>query len=772
MKQLKIMFCTMLITGILFSPVHAVMAKDSGYSTQLSTVQELGSLTNGNKKVFKDVQPNKESISLLKDNKEITYDTGLVTPTRGIVTYSDLKKAGYETFTAYIGVSKESRSSNATVKFQVYGDKKLLFESKEMTGSSEQETISVNIKDIDVLQLVTITTNGSQKVVTAWADPKLNKSEATPSLEVSDLEFPNPRQVTKDNILEYAKATSFDGKTDLTTDITYTTNYIEGTAGNYNITYSVTDPTTKATRTRTVALIVRSTEVYKVNLSKEELTTPFASYLYHGRNSSSYQYQKAWDVAVKELLSYDNSDNHWESSSRWGEMIVPITFHFYDMGIFLTPEDVNYFTTQLMDDEPRMFLLKDWGATCTYKDGIVDTVTVYVGNGMKDSDSYQKMLQKIESNVTMLYDAVKEDMSEAQMLKAVASKYAGWLKYGDNGQLLSNSLGNGVAVCGGNARGYIYLGQRMGIKSYWVRTSSHAWAHSRLDGKWYRTDLLANMYLKAETNGIPYHKEAWTQRHRNWVALSPVDYPQRWMNYPTLTLDIKDDFIILPGDEFSVQSLVTSVSSIYDDDIASKVTLETDLTNKYGKFDAVVSVTDSRGNKVSKTSSITIVNGTSVFLPVKQAIKNTGFSDHESVSLYKNGKETFYEKGYRSNETRELVFDISDKNYTYFESYVGIEKHVRDNTAYGFYGKVQFEVYIDNELAYRSDVIGWKDNQEYILVKIPEGAKQIRLVNVPKGSGNNHGGWGNPRFIEEQLDEITPTSTDVDNDTITPLLLY
>ena len=118
------------------------------------------------------------------------------------------------------------------------------------------------------------------------------------------------------------------------------------------------------------------------------------------------------------------------------------------------------------------------------------------------------------------------------------------------------------------------------------------------------------------------------------------------------------------------------------------------------------------------------------------------------------------------------MFDISDKNYTYFESYVGIEKHVRDNTAYGFYGKVQFEVYIDDELAYRSGVIGWKDNQEYILVKIPEGAKQIRLVNVPKGSGNNHGGWGNPRFIEEQLDEITPTSTDVDNDTITPLLLY
>lgn len=775
MKDLKIIFLSVILA---FSMIFTTSAKaenstksstenQDAFDIYLSDINELGSLTSGNKKVFKNAEPNGTQISLLDNDLEVTYEYGLVTPTRGVVTYSDLRKYGYESFQAYIGIALSGRSNtSSTVKFQVYGDDKLLYESDEISGNSNQQFINIDIKNIDVLKLVATTSKGSNGIAATWADAKLYKDAATPSLEVSDLEFSSPKQVTNDNILEYAKAFSADGTRDLTANITYTTNYVEGTAGEYEVTYSVTDPQNNETTIRTVDMKIRSTEDYKVNMTMAEMTTPFATYLYHGRNSSSYQAQRAWDVAVKTVLSYDNSDNQWQTISRWGETVVPVTFHFQDMGIYISDEDVSYFTSHLMDDEPRTFNMKDWGATSTKKDGVIDTVTIYIGNGMIEGSKYRDTLQTIENNVAMLYEAVQSDMSEVQMLKAVASKYSNWLKYGNGGQLLSDALANGIAVCGGNARGYIYLAERMGVKSYWVRTGSHAWAHSRVEGKWYRTDLLAGMYLCAEDGGKPYHNEARLYRHRNWVPLSTESYPQKWMNYPTLILDVKEEHLIVPGDKFDVTSLVNSVESIYDNDIVNKVQLETNIGNRPGIYNAVISVVDSRGNKVSKTCKITVVDGEGIFIPTSEAIKNTGFVDNQSISLFKAGVEVPYDFGYRSNESKEITFDISGKGYKYFETYVGIEKHVRDNTSYGHYGKVQFEVYVDDKLAYQSKVIGWKDNQEHILIPINEDTKTVRLVSIPKGGGNNHGAFGEPRFITnhyvEDAREVVKALIDVE----------
>ena len=67
-----------------------------------------------------------------------------------------------------------------------------------------------------------------------------------------------------------------------------------------------------------------------------------------------------------------------------------------------------------------------------------------------------------------MLSAVKEDMSEVQRLKAVSDKYKAWPRYGNNGQLLTDSLGGGLAVCGGNARGYVFLSRLLGIKSVWA----------------------------------------------------------------------------------------------------------------------------------------------------------------------------------------------------------------------------------------------------------------------------------------------------------------
>ncbi|WP_250277794.1 NPCBM/NEW2 domain-containing protein [[Clostridium] colinum] len=115
--------------------------------------------------------------------------------------------------------------------------------------------------------------------------------------------------------------------------------------------------------------------------------------------------------------------------------------------------------------------------------------------------------------------------------------------------------------------------------------------------------------------------------------------------------------------------------------------------------------------------------------------------------MYLNGKEVPYQNGLFGSESTYIEYNVENKDVKYFEANVGINKNVRDNQSYGHYGKVQFEVYADSTLIYQSSILGWKDNYESICVEIPEGTKSIKLVNVPKGDGNNHGAWGNIKLI-------------------------
>ena len=184
--------------------------------------------------------------------------------------------------------------------------------------------------------------------------------------------------MTEDNILEYAKASSADGETDLTSAITYTTNYKEGTAGNYTVTYSVTDPENKTTTTRTVALVVRSTDIYKLNLSLDELRKPFASYLYHGKNSSSYQAQRAWDVALKEI-KYWESYNTTFSDSLSGIAEIKWDIDEKDLENFKNP---NLATLEVVDPQQFSQLLTFY-KNSTYTLYVRDNAgneTVYVLN--------------------------------------------------------------------------------------------------------------------------------------------------------------------------------------------------------------------------------------------------------------------------------------------------------------------------------------------------------------------------------------------------------
>lgn len=143
------------------------------------------------------------------------------------------------------------------------------------------------------------------------------------------------------------------------------------------------------------------TESFKVNEA-------FDSALYYARSILSEDGQKAWDVALDTLLKYDNSDNKYPLKD--GNRVV--TINYKELGISIDKQQAEYVQKYLVRQEPRMFHLKDWGATVSLdKNGIVETQTFYIGNGMAEGDSYQQTLLKIDQEANKILANIKDDMT-------------------------------------------------------------------------------------------------------------------------------------------------------------------------------------------------------------------------------------------------------------------------------------------------------------------------------------------------------------------------
>lgn len=410
--------------------------------------------------------------------------------------------------------------------FKVIGDGQELWRSSEMTELSDAEFASVDISSVKVLQLVVEATDKASHPNnhTIWGDAAFYKAEATPWLSASDKEFTNPDQVTAANILEGVFARTLSGEVgqtdqpvggpngtlrngkegnDLSDEVTYETDYVEGSTGEFTITYHVKDAQ-GIERSRSVKMTVQGTERYRLDADLEYLTTPFASYLYAGRDYFDEQGKAAFDLCVEKLLDFGNDVESYQLVTRGSEQVYAVTVNLQDAGIYMSVGDAGYLCSTIMDDEPRAFHVKDWGTEVSKKDEMANTVTFYVPSkyGQRGEDGqtfYNTRLLQIEGNASRFLANVKDGMTDAQRLRAALYPYADWLRYGNiYGQTLEDSLAVGTAVCGGNARGSVYLSQRLGIKAYWVRTTSHAWSNVKLnhddsgnsDGAYYRVDCL------------------------------------------------------------------------------------------------------------------------------------------------------------------------------------------------------------------------------------------------------------------------------------------
>lgn len=367
----------------------------------------------------------------------------------------------------------------------------------------------------------------------------------------------------------------------------------------------------------------------------------------------------------------------------------------------------------------------------------------------------------------------------------MSNAYKGWLRYDGMGQLLTDSLGNGVAVCDGNARGYIYLSQRLGTKSVWGRSNSHAWSFTKLAdvAAWYKTDLLSGEFLAPGKNGEGNLSVGgnFKARHYRWFEFGKEQYDRWLLHYPSVWVEVSaPEAVLATNTAYQLSDYVSSFGSIFHRDLTKdSIRITVDKVNEKGEvLQANVNNFPVSGNSKDLAAGYYRVTYTiadqgktnSAHLTLRvtgQAAEPKGFQNKSSSSggsmgvenrlgLWNGSGEKWYQNGIYINNGGSITYNVEGQNYKYLTFDFGIKKSVRDNVDWGVNGKVAVRVEVTTprgvELLYQGSDLGWKTKYESVFVKLPADARSVTIQSLDKGHGNGHAGIGGLTFFRDAGD--------------------
>ncbi|MEO2508817.1 NPCBM/NEW2 domain-containing protein [Clostridium paraputrificum] len=191
-----------------------------------------------------------------------------------------------------------------------------------------------------------------------------------------------------------------------------------------------------------------------------------------------------------------------------------------------------------------------------------------------------------------------------------------------------------------------------------------------------------------------------------------------------------------------------------DGEITEKVEVSGKVNfNKTGKYTITYKVIDSDGNKVAKTRAISVVDMNDYNYLTDydwKSTQNTYAVPKKDISASakalrltdEDGNEVSFERGIGAHATSTIIYDLTDKDYAYFSSYVGVDREMFNSV-----GSVSFQVYVDGEKKFDSELMSSRDAMKYLEVDI-NGAKELKLVVTDGGNGNgsDHATWGDAKL--------------------------
>ena len=119
------------------------------------------------------------------------------------------------------------------------------------------------------------------------------------------------------------------------------------------------------------------------------------------------------------------------------------------------------------------------------------------------------------------------------------------------------------------------------------------------------------------------------------------------------------------------------------------------------------------------------------------------------LKLIVGNKVTTFSKGIGTHADSTIIYDVTGKDYKYFQSYIGNDQEMSASNSDG----IRFMVYADNNLKYDSGVMKTNDPAKFINVDI-EGAKEVKIVADKVGhNGSDHADWAEALFVKEAKEE-------------------
>ncbi|MPQ44031.1 glycoside hydrolase family 2 TIM barrel-domain containing protein [Clostridium tarantellae] len=140
-------------------------------------------------------------------------------------------------------------------------------------------------------------------------------------------------------------------------------------------------------------------------------------------------------------------------------------------------------------------------------------------------------------------------------------------------------------------------------------------------------------------------------------------------------------------------------------------------------------------------------------------IKKDKSIDGNTITLFDGFKNVKFNKGIGTHSNSTIVYDISGKDYKFFESYIGLDQEINAPQCDG----IRYTIVVDNEQVYDSGKMMPKDKAKFIRIDI-EDASEIKLIVDKVGNdSNDHADWANAMFVKEVADNKLELATLVNN---------
>ena len=169
MKKFFIVILVLLLAGIGIYVLGSMRERQVYLSDVEVSYKEVGYYD-----LYANEDYNKEPLSLLVEGNEQEFEKGFFAHAHSTIVFDGLKDYNPKMFSVYIGANKTARNNgNTKVKFMIYFDQELVFESEEVTGNTEAKLVELEMKKVNRITLVIDDLGGNGNDHGVWASPLL-----------------------------------------------------------------------------------------------------------------------------------------------------------------------------------------------------------------------------------------------------------------------------------------------------------------------------------------------------------------------------------------------------------------------------------------------------------------------------------------------------------------------------------------------------------------------------------------------------------------------